>query len=144
MKIIKQELAKFKGKPVKLIGTVLIYIGTVLFAVPPLLVYLLSLLNLSSSIDNVFSNVPLFVPLFGLLLIFIGQFILIISLIIYKELMKEAFKLVGIGCLWLVFSAFGMIGVMLWISLALILIGTILTIVNWVMNKMKHKKNDSA
>ena len=119
-------LDKFRDNPIKIIGTVLTYIGIALL--------LLSLFVISKK-----SNADLIVALCAIILMAIGTIILIISWIINKELLKEGAKLTIIGGGWLFLSIFGvgywLANIMICTSLVFMLLGIILPIINWIINK---------
>jgi hypothetical protein len=123
-KIVKQMKAlldKFRNNPIEIIGTVLTCISVIAF-----------LLAVKLNVEVLL--------LCGIILMVLGPAILIISWVINKKLHKKADRLIGIGATWLVFFVFGvgywLANIMIWISLALILIGIALPIINWIIKKL--------
>ena len=118
---MKTLLDKFRNNPIEIIGTVLTCISVIAF-----------LLAVKLNVEVLL--------LCGIILMVLGPAILIISWVINKKLHKKADKLVGIGATWLVFFVFAaghwLGNIMTWISLALILIGIALPIINWIIKKL--------
>ena len=126
----------FKGKPLKLIGTIITYLGIALIVVPALLANIGLFPNI---------NIPTEVFYAFFIMVIVGPFLLIISWTIYRELIKEGPKMWIIGIGWLLISVFGighwLANIMLYTSLGLIAIGIILSIINILKyNRFTGKK----
>lgn len=121
--MVKKWLDKFKENPIKIIGLTLTNLGVLVVLVPVLL-------NNITTIDP-----PKWIVYVFLILIIVGSILLLIGLIIKRELIKESDKIVKIGLGGLVLSALGMIIILMWISLALIGIGIVLSAIKLIKKK---------
>jgi len=114
---------KFKENPLKIIGYALTCLGLAFF-----------LLSIETSIDVLF--------LYAIILVVIGPTVLIISWIVNKEFIKQSFKLIFIGGFWLVLSIFGigfwLANIMIYTSMALIVLGIIVPIIGLIINKINR------
>ena len=121
--MVKKWLDKFKENPIKIIGLTLTNLGVLVVLVPVLL-------NNITTIDP-----PKWIVYVFLILIIVGSILLLIGLIIKRELIKESDKIVKIGLGGLVLSALGMIIILMWISLAFIGIGIVLSAIKLIKKK---------